>query len=222
MDRTAQPKKPKLQNATTEQYVNFDFAFRFLNARLFEGSLPRCLITLQRKHGVGGYFAPDRFIQRDDDQPISEIALNPSEFAQSTEKRILSIIGHEMCHLWQKEFGSVGRPKYHNLEWAKKMMSIGLVPSDTGQEGGKITGDRMNHYIRAGAPFDLACDELLRMGSIVHFIEQVHPNPVERNRKRTSKSKYVCETCDLAVWGKPGLRVRCDRCDLPLVREPAF
>lgn len=222
MDRTTQPKKPKPQNATTEQYVDFDFAFRFLNARLFEGNLPPGLITLQRKRGLGGYFAANRFVTCNDNQPVHEIALNPSEFAHSTEKRVLSILAHEMCHLWQKEFGTVGRPKYHNLEWAKKMVSIGLIPSDSGQEGGKMTGDRMNHYIRAGAPFDLACDELLRMGSIVHFIEQAQANPTERNRKRASKSKYICETCDLAVWGKPGLRVRCDQCDLPLLCEPAF
>ena len=40
-----------------------------------------------------------------------------------------------------------GRTGYHNREWASKMLEVGLVPSDTGQPGGKQTGQHMTHYI---------------------------------------------------------------------------
>jgi hypothetical protein len=43
--------------------------------------------------------------------------------------------------------GKPGRARYHNLEWAKMMMSIGLIPSSTGTAGGIMTGDSMAQYI---------------------------------------------------------------------------
>lgn len=33
---------------------------------------------------------------------------------------------------------------------------------------------------------------------------------------KVSKLKYTCPTCKVNVWGKPGLRVRCDDCDQQL------
>jgi len=41
------------------------------------------------------------------------------------------------------------------------MESIGLMPSDTGSEGGKRTGPKMTHYIIPGDLFDTAADQLL-------------------------------------------------------------
>ncbi len=41
------------------------------------------------------------------------------------------------------------------------MERVGLMPSDTGEPGGRKVGQSMTHYIIAGGPFDMACDELL-------------------------------------------------------------
>lgn len=30
---------------------------------------------------------------------------------------------------------------------------------------------------------------------------------------RSNRSKYTCPTCQLNVWGKPGIRIRCEECD---------
>ena len=48
-----------------------------------------------------------------------------------------------MVHLWQHHRGTPGRGRYHNQEWAEKMIEIGLMPTDTGKPGGRITGDHM-------------------------------------------------------------------------------
>jgi len=36
-------------------------AFEHFNIELFDGTLPVCLITLQRRRSTYGYFSPDRF-----------------------------------------------------------------------------------------------------------------------------------------------------------------
>jgi hypothetical protein len=208
MDRTSH---------TANFYLDLELAYRFFNARLFSGSLPACLITLQRKHGVGGFFAANRFGQRDQREYVHEIALNPTLFADQTESRILSILVHEMCHVWQHECGKPARGRYHNREWARQMLSIGLNPSHTGKPGGRFTGDRMDHYIVGGGLFDRVCDELLATGSVVRYVERDSGNPVVRERKRASKSPYCCENCELKVWGKPGIKVRCEDCDVIMV-----
>ena len=53
----------------------------------------------------------------------------------------------DVIHLWQAHHGTPGRERYHNREWADKMLSIGLQPSHTGEVGGRETGDSMSHII---------------------------------------------------------------------------
>jgi len=53
---------------------------------------------------------------------------------------------HEMAHCWQHCYGTPSRRAYHNREWADKMIGVGLMPSDTGQPGGKPVGQKMGDY----------------------------------------------------------------------------
>jgi predicted SprT family Zn-dependent metalloprotease len=207
---------------TSEIYINLAWAYRFFNARLFDGKLPPCIITLQRKQGVAGYFSANRFGRRDRNHVYDEIALNPTHFARLSDKRLLSVLVHEMCHLWQHHFGRPARGRYHNREWARKMNEVGLIASETGGPGGHQTGDRMGHYIREGGPFDVACDQLLASGSVAPYVERESRRATverERKRKRASKTAYRCENCGMTLRGKPGLRVRCDDCDVRLVQD---
>ncbi len=92
---------------------------------------------------------------------VDEIAMNPVYFSIRTIKATLSTLVHEMVHQWQFHFGKAGRRGYHNKEWAALMERVGLMPSDTGQPGGRKVGQSMTHYIITGGAFDRACDELL-------------------------------------------------------------
>jgi hypothetical protein len=50
MYRMAEPAIPKPSpNPTTQTYTSLDDAFAFFNARLFDGRLPACLITMQSR-----------------------------------------------------------------------------------------------------------------------------------------------------------------------------
>jgi hypothetical protein len=149
---------------TSGEYSAFDQAYEWFNSQLFDNALPPCLITLQRKARSRGYFANDRFEHRAGGSTIDEIALNPDTFRNRSDKEILSTLVHEMVHCWQRHFGKVGRSGYHNKEWAAHMVTVGLMPTDTGEAGGKTTGQSVTHYIMHDAPFDRAADMLLATG----------------------------------------------------------
>ncbi|WKL15733.1 SprT-like domain-containing protein [Comamonas testosteroni] len=162
-----QPKSTELDLAhtrrlapTQETYNELQMAYDHFNARLFEGQLPSCLITLQREKRTFGYFSAARFASVDG-STTDEIAMNPTYFAVVPIIETLQTQVHEMTHLWQHHFGKPGRGRYHNEEWARKMESIGLMPSSTGQPGGARTGDCMADYAVEGGRFLAACQDLL-------------------------------------------------------------
>lgn len=195
---------------TEREYAGFQRAFDCFNAKLFGGSLPECLVTLQRVKRAKGYFWSEQFTARaGDGKTTDEIALNPDTFAGCDDRDILSTLVHEMAHLWQAHFGKPGRRGYHNAEWACKMRSLGLQPTDTGEPGGKETGERVTHMIVEGGPFAIGAAELLAGDFRLNW--NATPAGPGKAKKQT-RAKFVCPSCGLSVWGKPGARVACADC----------
>lgn len=189
-------------NPTKQTYDSLLLAYRILNQILFDSMLPACLITLQRDATSYGYFCKNRFINKVDDKEYTdEIALNPQYFKLPgrDDKKVISTLTHEMCHLWQSHFGKPGRGRYHNKQWANKMRSIGLIPSNTGLEGGMDTGDQMSHYIEKNGAYEKAFTELLVAGFSLDWtdnqpgIEEV-PLPID---KKDIDDGVAIETIDL-------------------------
>src|SRR5271169_6446570 len=148
------------KSPTHETYGQFQTGYDYLNSELFQNKLPNCLITLQRQRSSYGYFSADRFCRKGGER-TDEIALNPKHLAERPVEDSLSTLAHEMKHLEQQHFGKPGRGRYHNKEWAGMMEAIGLIPSDTGKEGGKRTGDAVSHYIEPGGRFARTVEQLL-------------------------------------------------------------
>ena len=86
---------------TQAEYRTFQQAYDFFNAELFGGSLPQVLVTLQRHAKAYGYFSPERFIGRAEEEAAHELAMNPDHFGR-TDELILSTLAHEMVHVWQQ------------------------------------------------------------------------------------------------------------------------
>src|SRR3954449_7873472 len=150
-------------NPTTLTYTSLNTEYDYLNRALFSGILPPCLITMQRHKGAYGFFSGERFANTTDPADVAdEIALNPVHFATRRPAEILSTLAHEMTHLWQHHFGTPPRKGYHDREWARKMLEIGLIPTDTGNVGGKETGQHMSHVIAEDGRFAGAVAALLQ------------------------------------------------------------
>lgn len=146
-----------------ETYKIFEVAYAFFNTRLFEGNLPKCLITFQRQSRLMGYVSFNRWKNKQNES-IDELAINPEYFANFPLTEILQTLCHEMVHIWQAHFGSPTRNGYHNQEWCQKMISIGLMPSSTGKPGGKTVGQRMLDYVIEDGPFEAAVKDIIQQG----------------------------------------------------------
>jgi predicted SprT family Zn-dependent metalloprotease len=194
--------------------------FRYFNRSLFGGQLPEVFLNLSRSSpGVAGFFAPQRW--ESSDRTTHEISLNPKGLGGRPSKEVAATLVHEMVHLWQEEFGKPGRRGYHNIEWADKMQSVGLVPSNAGAPGGRRTGDQMSHYIQPAGAFELAFnampDECLLPWLAREGVVRTAPGtPATHTR---NKFKFSCPGCGQNAWGKPSLHLLCGDCGLSLRRE---
>ena len=131
---------------TKHQFTKYQKLYDYFNETLFDNELPYCLLILSRKAPrVCGHFSTNRWQDKDGNK-THEINLNPVYMAMTDEMDICQTLVHEMVHLWQYEFGNPSRAGYHNKEWANKMETVGLTPSNTGEEGGKKTGQQMSDY----------------------------------------------------------------------------
>jgi ribosomal protein S27E len=235
---------------TNKNYGIWQLAYEYFNKGLFNNQLPGCLITFQRQRNTYGFHAGSRFQTCDGNSKVDEIALNPSHFATFGPCEALSTLVHEMAHQRRWLLGNACHPGYHDKVWARMMIEVGLVPTDTGEPGGKATGRRVTHFIRPDGPFDRLCAELLGSGFVIPYVEtdlaqQLDPtvNPDDphaqesiellkqkteklRKKKADSKTRYTCPGCDEPkhVWGKPGLHIICGECgarfEIDMVDEP--
>src|ERR1700722_3848582 len=229
---------PADSNPTNKNYRVWLLAYDYFNKHFFENRLPGCLITFQRQRNTYGFHAHGRFEETGDCSKADEIALNPSHFAKMGVREALSVLVHEMAHQYQWHFGKPGQAGYHNKAWARMMIEIGLVPTDTGEPGGKATGRRRANFIRADGPFDRLCSGLLSSGFVIPYVETdlsqqfaptLSPNDPQaqefiellkqkaeelRKKKAASKSRYTCPNCHplIHVWGKPRLHILCGEC----------
>ena len=143
---------------------------------------------------------------------------------------------HEMVHAWQQHFGKPSRRSYHNKEWSDLMESIGLMPSDTGKEGGKRVGQKMADYVIEGGRF-LNSFESLRSKAfnltwrdrypVREQIQQLHNGAIEAltpeamaeagivvalPKSIPTREKFMCPKCAASAWGKPSLNLVCGDC----------
>lgn len=204
------------QTPTQQLYTGFEDAYAWFNADLFGNELPACLITVARHRKAYGYFWHEGWRGCDAGVKADEIALNPEHFESRSAQQVLSTLVHEMCHLWQAHFGEkLPRNGYHNREWGLKMQQVGLIPSSTGQPGGKSTGVNMSHYIQEGGAFDQSCSAFLSEGFVIPW-RAATLSEAEKARKKTqraSKTKFTCGGCGQNAWAKPEAKLLCGECE---------
>jgi hypothetical protein len=200
----------KRDSITQTEYQGLQEAYDFFNRELFGGSLPQVLVTLQRHAKTYGYFSPERFNGRIAETAVHELALNPDGFTGRTDELILSTLVHEMCHVWQQTHGKPPRRGYHDRQWGEQMRRIGLQPSDTGEPGGKETGQAVSHYILPGGRYAKTFAKLAARGFQLHW--QSVPVSAQDKAKKASKTKFTCPECGQNAWAKPDSLLLCGEC----------
>jgi hypothetical protein len=105
---------------------------------------------------------------------------------------------------------------------------IGLIPSATGKEGGKRTGDRVSHYIKAGGMFALAVVKLLATGFTLTWrdvpakrVSTAGEDGGDAGSLSGKRTKFTCPDCGDNAWGKPDLELVCGRHDQTIKMLPA-
>lgn len=235
-------------NPNSDVHDQLKNAVDYFNRVLFNGELPEVVIRLQRHLGSSGCFFPSRWLDQEG-RSAHQISLNPYFFAKRPLQDIFQTLVHQMCHLWQAEFGKPSRSGYHNLEWARKMQSIGLTPTSTGKPGGKLVGQRLMDYVEPEGAFRTACIAYIEDGGRWTWLDRdceqlppaPHPpdsngpiqrldtplhtlftgfSPVYEADTQKLKTKYECPGCGAIVWGKIGLKVACRPCQKNYVSRP--
>lgn len=153
---------------TIEFYSLFQFIYDYFNQKLYSNELPNCMIVITRKNRTFGYYSAKRWINKENIE-TDELAINPMLFNKYPLLEMLQTVAHEMCHLWQNHFGKESRKSYHNKEWGNKMISIGLMPSNTGKIGGKKTGQQMMEYPIENGLFINVCKDLVKDSKFEHL-----------------------------------------------------
>lgn len=216
---------------TKKFYGLFQYLFDYYNGHHFGSEIKDPIIVITRRKNVAGYYIYQKWFHMKENE-TDELALNPDMFLKYPLLEIGQTIVHEMCHAWQFHYGTPSYRAYHNREWADKMISVGLMPTDTGSPGGKATGFRMDDYPIRGGEFLKVSEELINseifaglyyennpgifrdIDTDAPLFEQIKdlslaPSPTEIRDKKT-KVKYSCSCANL--WGRPGLDVHCNSC----------
>jgi predicted SprT family Zn-dependent metalloprotease len=193
---------------SAQMYVPLLEAFNHFNDELFGGALPDCLVTIRAKGRTQGFYHAKRFAALRDKAVTDEIAMNPAFFPARPLRDIASTFVHEMAHHWQEHRGRPPRNGYHDREWAAKMRSIGLMPSDTEAVGGRQTGYHMSHYIIEGGAFALSFERLEACGWQIGWGDAVTVTGAPTGEgggavesPKPKRERYVCSGCGAKMYG---------------------
>lgn len=204
-------------------YSSLQIAWKHFNDGLFEGKLDPVLFTIVHSQSSEGYFWPLVYAIPSDgeegEQRRHELAMNPAAFNGRTDEDFLYTFVHEMCHVWQYQFGTFSKGGYHNKEWASKMKEVGLKPYNT-KAPEKETGYTLNHTPIEGGKAEALTGELLKDGwgfriraALDITVQGVQHKQEEKRRRQTRKHKYQCARCAAQAYGKADLHIICGACN---------
>jgi hypothetical protein len=173
--------------------------------------LPPVMLVMQRKGRAElGHYHPARFSTLDGAVTVAEISLNPRNIRTRDPIEVASTLLHELMHHHQHCHGKPGKGGYHNIEWGQAMVRVGLFPSHTGAEGGRMTGQQMDHYIIEGGPFARFWNDFVATGKVLSWGDAV-PGTAGKTRTVT-RTKFTCQTCGFASQSRASAQLVCFFC----------
>lgn len=153
----------RVPTPTEDLWECYSMLFAYLNAKLFEDTLPECILNFATHGRSNGFFTSARWQQeegarsREQEQSTTtahELSLNPVLLAGPIENTLAWLVRlmvqlqlYERGHDYEYEQG------YYPLEFYKAMWAIGLPCSGDGTPTGKRTGYTMKHWIAPEGKF---------------------------------------------------------------------
>jgi hypothetical protein len=87
-----------------------------------------------------------------------------------------------------------------------------MIPTATGELGGKEIGQRMTHLINENGRFAQVATTLFREHPAILYHDRNSESDKTRKKKAASKTKYTCPECGLNAWAKPEAPLICGDC----------
>lgn len=241
MITTEYPMRP-----TEENYTELQQAYDYFNGCLFNGILPDCLLTLQREKRTYGYVSYNRFTnakgQKVHEMALnpSYFAVIPMQEIMQTMVHEMCHIwqyhygnpgrGRYHNREWACFMESIGLMPSHTGKPGGKRTGDQMM--DYVIEGGLF--DRMyeeliksefhiswiDRFPEQSKFFQVAqevtTDETIRnIQENIKNLDIVEPKQTNQINK-SNRIKYSCPKCEINVWGKPDLRIKCISCDKEL------
>jgi len=189
----------------TDNY--FNKAYDLFNKRLHNGALPGGKFDFRPLSKSLSQFKAAK-VHDIQDGYHDHIIINSTMLLKADEIKILAALDDAMISQEQFYFGEPGRNAYRNKERASMSKEVGLFPSNTGQEGGKETGDYLSFYIIEDSPFYEAAKEFLSYGYKIQW-EEIKQPPAASNENKNIK--YVCPDpdCKQSFRSKMNAQLNC-------------
>lgn len=193
-------------------------AYHAINERFFSGALPGCEIRFSTRQGSEGHYRPGALPSGELCPALDQIAIG----AHLSSSKMIESLAHQACHQYRQHSRQPPRRAYHDQVWAEKMVEIGLQPSSTGLPGGRVTGQKVSHYLLEGGGLSLLIRELHDQGLDINLAAAAGPAGAgtrSANKKAWARTKYTCAGCNKSVLGGDQYNLVCGDCQLPLTPE---
>lgn len=198
------------------EYAMLQAAYDFFNAKFFDSRLPRVFFTIDwHNKKSNGYFCPHKLVNKEDAEAkakASVIALNPDYLARDVYE-VLATLVHEMCHVWEfEEFikDPYKLTSYHSKRFEKKLSECNLKAVINNKSRSSCST-----VIPDDGIFKGIADEYLKTKEFLSIAStNAIKTEVEKKAKAKNKTKYFCTGCETNVWGKAGLNLHCNECDM--------
>lgn len=198
------------------EYAMLQAAYDFFNAKFFDSRLPKVFFTIDwHNKKSNGYFCPHKLVNKEDVEAkakASVIALNPDYLARDVYE-VLATLVHEMCHVWEfEEFikDPYKLTSYHSKRFEKRLSECNLKAVINNKSRSSCST-----VIPDDGIFKGIADEYLKTKEFLSIASTNAINKeAEKKAKAKNKTKYVCTGCETNVWGKAGLNLHCNECDM--------
>ncbi len=196
--------------------------FDLLNARYFENTLSRPVITIQSTPKAYGHYTLFDAWSIDGEAGMREINIGAGTLARPIENVVATLL-HEMVHYWNDKNGVKDASRgntYHNKNFKVVAEACDLVVEHHPTYGWSITSpsDALLEFCVENNLTEIRLNRNDVM-SIAVGVSGTHAGTFTGNagRKPSSTRKYVCPCCGMSVRATRNVNIACLDCNEQLM-----